>query len=78
MANILDGICPEGCILDGFDDWPRSATREEWFALTRDLVASTIAEMGEYLDDAELSVVEEYFDATNFYDHQTPDPTAHR
>ena len=34
--------------------------------------------MGEYLDDAELSVVEEYFDATNFYDHQTPDPTAHR
>ena len=31
MANIIDDICPEGSILDGFDDWPRSATRKEWF-----------------------------------------------
>ena len=37
MANILDGICPEGSILDGLDDWPRSATRKEWFRITREL-----------------------------------------
>ena len=45
MANILDGICPEGFILDGLDDWPRSATRQEWFRITRELVARTIADM---------------------------------
>ncbi len=45
MANILDGICPEGFILDGHDDWPRSATRKEWFSITRELVARTIADM---------------------------------
>ena len=38
MANILDGICPEGSILDGLDDWPRSAKRKEWFAITRGLI----------------------------------------
>ena len=42
MANILDGICSEGFILDGLDDWPRSATRKEWFRINRELVASTI------------------------------------
>ena len=40
MANIIDDICPEGSILDGFDDWPRSATRKEWFRITRELVAA--------------------------------------
>ena len=60
MPNIFDDI-PERSILDGLDDWHRSATRTEWFSITRDLVASTIAEMGEYLDDAELSLVEEHF-----------------
>ena len=45
MANILEGICSEGSILDGFDDWPRSATRKEWFRITRELVDSTIAQM---------------------------------
>ena len=45
MGNILDGICSEGSILDGLDDWPRSATRKEWFRITRELVASTIADM---------------------------------
>ena len=45
MANILDGICPESFILDGLDDWPRSATRKEWFRITRELVARTIADM---------------------------------
>ena len=60
MPKILDHI-PRTPLLDGVDHWPKSATREQWFALTRDLIASTIAEMGEYLDDAELSVVEEHF-----------------
>ena len=36
MANIIDGICPEVSILDGFDNWPRSATRKEWFRITRE------------------------------------------
>ena len=58
MANILDGI-PEGSILDGLYDWPRSATRKEWFRITRELVASTIADMD--LPPHELAQVEEAF-----------------
>jgi len=59
MANILDGICSEGSILDGLDDWPRSATRKEWFRITRELVASTIADMD--LDPAaEAEVIEAF------------------
>ena len=60
MANLLDHI-PRTQLLEGVDYWPKSATREQWFALTRDLIATTIEEMGEYLDDAQLSVVEEHF-----------------
>ena len=56
MANILDGICSEGSILDGC---PRSATRKEWFRITRELVASTIADMD--LDPAAMAEVEEAF-----------------
>ena len=59
MANILDGICPEGFILDGLDDWPRSATRKEWFRITRQLVVRTIADMD--LDPAAMAEVEEAF-----------------
>ena len=59
MANILDGICPEGSILDGLNDWPLSATRKEWFRITRELIASTIADMD--LDPAALVEVEETF-----------------
>ena len=59
MTNILDGICPEGVILDGLDDLPRSATRQEWFRITRELVARTIADMD--LDPAALAEVEEAF-----------------
>ena len=59
MANILDGICPEGFILDGLDDWPRSATRKEWFRITRQLIQETIADMD--LDPAALAEVEEAF-----------------
>ena len=59
MANILDGICPEGSILDVLDDWPRSATRKEWFRITRQLIQETIADMD--LDPAALAEVEEAF-----------------
>ena len=59
MANILDGICPEVSILDGFDNWPRSATLKEWFRITRELVAGTIADMD--LPPHELAQVEEAF-----------------
>ncbi|QNI50138.1 hypothetical protein SynRS9915_00416 [Synechococcus sp. RS9915] len=59
MDNILDGICPEGFILDGLDDWPRSATRKEWFRITCELVARTIADID--LDPAALAEVEEAF-----------------
>ena len=59
MANILDGLGLEGSVLDGLDDWPRSATRKEWFRITRELVASTIADMD--LDPAALAEVEAAF-----------------
>ena len=59
MANILDGMGLKGSILDGLDDWPRSATRKEWFRITRELVASTIADMD--LDPVALAEVEEAF-----------------
>ena len=59
MANILDGICRDGSILDGLDDWPRSATRKEWFRITREVVARTIADMD--LPPQELAEVEEAF-----------------
>ena len=59
MANILDGLCPEGFILDGLDDCPRSASRKEWFHITGELVARTIADMD--LDPAAMAEVEEAF-----------------
>ena len=59
MANTLDGICSEGSIRDGLHGCPRSATRKEWFRITRELVASTIADMD--LDSAALAEVEEAF-----------------
>ena len=57
--NILDGICPEGKILDGLDDWPRSATRKQWLRITRDLISITIDDMDLPLN--ELAQVEEAF-----------------
>ena len=59
MANILDGMGLKGSILDGLDDWPRSATRTEWSRITRELVAIVIADMD--LDPAALAEVEEAF-----------------
>ena len=46
-------------ILDGLNDWPRSATQKEWFRITRKLVASTITYMD--LDPAALAEVEQTF-----------------
>ena len=59
MANILDGICPEGSILDGPAEWPSSITRREWFAIIRQLIRQTIVDMD--LDPAALAEVEEAF-----------------
>ena len=58
MSNILDHVSPTP-LLDGLDDWPRSATRKEWFRITRELIASTIADMD--LDPAaEAEVIEAF------------------
>ena len=38
MANVLDGLGLEGSILDGLDDWPRSATRKELYRCLGHLV----------------------------------------
>ena len=62
MANVLDGICPDVPLLDFIGQenyWPRSATRKEWLLITRELVASTIADMD--LDPDALAEVEEAF-----------------
>ena len=62
MANVLDGICPDTPLLDFIgqkNHWPRSATRKEWFSITRQLIQQTIAEMD--LDPAALAEVEEAF-----------------
>ena len=59
MTNVLDSLGLEGSILDGLDDWPGSATRKERFRITRELVASTIADMA--LDPVALTAVEEAF-----------------
>ena len=59
MASIIDCLALNGSILDGLDDRSRSATRKEWFRITRELVASTIADMD--MDPAALAEVEEAF-----------------
>ena len=46
-------------ILDGLAEWPASATRKEWFDITRELIQQTIADMD--LDPAALAEVEEAF-----------------
>ena len=60
MALILDHV-PQTPLLKGIQDWPRSCSREEWFRITRAIVAGVIADMAEDLNDAELSLVEEAF-----------------
>jgi len=49
----------EELILDGLECWQWSITRTEWFAITRQLIQQTIAEMD--LDPVALAEVEEAF-----------------
>ena len=58
MTNLLDHI-PRTSLLDDVDDWPKSATRKQWFEITRRLVQTTIDEMD--LDPAAMREVEEAF-----------------
>ena len=58
MANILDHI-PRAPLLDGVDDWPKSATRKKWFEITRELVQQTIADLE--LDPETMREVEQAF-----------------
>ena len=60
MSQILDHVKVEP-LLDSVDHWPRSASRCEWFRITRTIVAGVVADMADELDDAELSIVEEHF-----------------
>jgi hypothetical protein len=60
MTNLLEHI-PRAPLLEGIQDWPRSCSREEWFRITRAIVAGVIEDMAEDLDDAELSLFEEHF-----------------
>ena len=53
MANIFDGICSNTPILEGIDDWPRSASKKEWFRITREVIQSVIVDMD--LDPDSLS-----------------------
>ena len=43
MPNILDHVSQAPVL--AMDVWPRSATREEWFAITRRIIQDTIADM---------------------------------
>ena len=60
MPNILYHVS-KAPLLE-IDDWPRSATRKEWFAIMRSIIQDTIAEMN--LDPAaEAEVIEAFTDA---------------
>jgi hypothetical protein len=58
MANLLDHV-PAVPLLESLDHWPATASRQHYFELTRELVASTIAQMD--LPPQELAQVEEAF-----------------
>ena len=58
MTNLPDHI-PRTPLRDPVDDWPNSATRQQWFEITRELVQQTIADMD--LDPVAMSEVEEAF-----------------
>ncbi|WP_115008794.1 hypothetical protein [Synechococcus sp. N5] len=59
MTNLLDHI-PQTPLLEGIQDWPKSCSREEWFRITRDIVAGVVADMAEDLNDTELSMVKQH------------------
>ena len=57
MTNILDHVSPNPVL--GLDVWPRSASRKEWFAITRRIIQDTFADMN--LDPAaEAEVIEAF------------------
>ena len=57
MPNILDHVS-QTPVLE-IDVWPRSASRKEWFAITRRIIQDTIADMN--LDPAaEADVIEAF------------------
>ena len=60
MTNLLEHI-PRTPLLDGLNDWPKSATREHWARLTRALITGVIADMDAYLDEEEVEQVEQAF-----------------
>ena len=58
MTNILDHV-PQTPILEDIQEWPRSCSRVEWFAITRRIIQDTIADMN--LDPAaEAEVIEAF------------------
>ena len=60
MSKIIDHVSPTPVL--EINDWPRSATRKEWFAITRLITQDTIADMN--LDPAaEAEVIEAFTDA---------------
>ena len=57
MSKIIDHVSPTPVL--EINDWPRSATRKEWFAITRLIIQDTIADMN--LEPAAESEVIEAF-----------------
>ena len=57
MSKIIDHVSPTPVL--EINDWPRSASRKEWFAITRRIIQDTIADMN--LDPAaEAEVIEAF------------------
>ena len=57
MPNILDHVSQPPLL--EINDWPRSTTRKEWFAITRRIIQDTIADIN--LDPAaEAEVIEAF------------------
>ena len=59
MQGIIDGLVFGVFVLDGLLMWLVSTTRNECFAITRQMIQETIADMD--LDPAALAEVEEAF-----------------
>ena len=57
MPNILDHVSQAPVL--AIDDLPRSATRKEWFAITRRIIQDTIADM-DLEPAAEAEVIEAF------------------
>ena len=55
MSKIIDHVSPTPVL--EINDWPRSATRKEWFAITRLIIQDTIADVN-FDPAAESEVIE--------------------